>query len=492
MEPDPNQTGQDRTAAAQTQMRFAALLEQQGKRTEAEDCFRGLIDRMPDLAVVRYNHACFLRRCGRLEEALAEHQKALDIGIDRPEEVLSNMGVIHTELHRDAAARQCLERALKANPTYIPAMYNLALLHEEFGDLGEAVRLFEGIVGLDPGYSNALVRLAYALSIENRDHPLFARLRRALRRPHLDELTRESLHFALGKALDDCGQYEEAFAQYDLGNRVSAGRVRPYDPEEQEARTAEIIRLFSPHWLASTPPVSERPLVFITGMFRSGSTLFEQVLAAHPAIAAGGEIDYFHRSLERAGAPFPASIAGMDSSELRRIGTGYLEYLDRTFPAGSIVTNKRPDAFAHLGLLKALYPNAKFVHTVRNPLDTCLSIWVQQLDGRVAYARELESIAHYYRQYRRIMRHWKQLFGASIFDAVYDDFVADREPVIRELLRFLGLAWHEGCLEFHRLPNRVRTASVWQVREPVYRRSSGRWLNYERFLEPLRGQLAGE
>ncbi|MGB5133393.1 MAG: sulfotransferase, partial [Steroidobacteraceae bacterium] len=401
----------------QDDLQVAARLEQQGKRSDAEICYRGLIASQPDHAVARFNFACFLRRGGRLEEALAEHQNALDLGIDHPEEVLSNMGVIFTELRRDESARTFLERALAVDRTYIPAMYNLALLHEEFGDRQQALRLFESILELNPAYYNALIHIAHGRTVTDPGDAIVRKLRRALRRTKVDALTRESLHFALAKTLDDCGCYDEAFAQYEIGNRISAGRLRSYDIEAEESRVAEIVRTFSAEWLAAREPVSDRPLVFITGMFRSGSTLFEQVLAAHPGVTAGGEIDYFGRELALAGAPFPAAIAALDASGWRRLGSGYLDYLDRTFPAVAMVTNKRPDAFEWLGMLKALFPNARFVHTVRDPLDTCLSIYFQQLDDRIAYANDLANIGHRYTRYRQLMGHWKSLFGASIFDA---------------------------------------------------------------------------
>jgi hypothetical protein len=175
----------------------------------------------------------------------------------------------------------------------------------------------------------------------------------------------------------------------------------------------------------------------------------------------------------------------------RALGTGYLDYLDRTFPTGRIVTDKRPDAFALLPLMRALFPNARFVHTVRDPMDTCLSIFFEQLDSGLSYATDLENAAHYYNQYRRLMARWKALFGDAIYDAVYDEFVIDPEATTRALLRFLDLDWHPGCLDFQHVANRVRTASVSQVREPLYRRSSGRWRNYERHLGALRQALGG-
>lgn len=466
-------------------LQLTALLEQAGRLAEAEDFYRQLIERLPELPVARFDFACFLRRRGRLEEALQQHQKALDLGIDQPEEVLCNIGVIHTELRRDDEARSHFQRALVIRPTYFPAMYNLALLHEEFGDLPGALQLFGKILEQDPTWYDALIRIAHLRPVVDPDDPVIRKLRRALRRSNLDDLVRESLHFALGKALDDCGHYKEAFEQYDLGNRASATRLLSYDRRTEEERVSRIIAMFTPEWLAAATPVSDRPLVFVTGMYRSGSTLFEQVLAAHPRVAAGGEIEYFNRQLLQPGSRFPDSLAAIAPDDWQRLGTAYLDYLDKTFPAGRIVTNKRPDAFALLGLLKAQFPNARFVNTVRDARDTCLSIWFQQFDGRLSYASDLADIAHHYRQYRRLMAHWRGLFGDSLFDADYDRFVLEPRTVAERLLEFLGLEWHEGCLDYQRVARRVRTASVGQVRQPLYRRSSGRWRNYEKQLSGL-------
>jgi hypothetical protein len=461
-------------AGAEAALDLAASLERAGRFADAEASYRHAIGDGPQNAVARFNFACFLRRRGRLEEALEEHQAALDLAIDRPEEVLSNMAVIQAELRRDAASKLLLERALALNPTYVPAMLNLALQHEEYGERALAMSLYRRILEIDPFSHVALVHVAYAETVTDPEGEVVKRLRRALRRSNLDALARESLHFALGKALDDCARYDEAFGHYTRGNRESGGWLARYDRAAVEQGVARVIGAFGAQRIASTAPVSEAPLVFVTGLYRSGSTLFEQVLAAHPRVTAGGEIDWFMR--------VPLSL---DPADWQVLAQGYLDHLRSRFPGAEIITNKRPDAFWHLGMLKAVFPNARIVHTGRDPRDTTLSIWFQQFDARLAYAADLTDIAHHYRQCQRLMAHWRGLFGASIFDADYDEYVRDPRGVTERLLAFLGLEWHEGCLEFQANPTRVRTASVTQVREPLYLKSSGRWRNYERQLAPL-------
>jgi tetratricopeptide (TPR) repeat protein len=452
----------------------ADRLEKAGKYVDAEASYRSFIDGTPQHAVARFNFACFLRRRGRLDEALYEHQAALDLAIDRPEEVLSNMAVIQSELRHDAAAKLLLERAISINPTYPPALFNLALHHEEHGDRTLAMNLFRRILEIDPGWTDALVHLVHAETVTDLEGDLVKRLRRALRRSGLAPLARESLYFALGKALDDCGQYADAFAQYAEGNRISRARLSRYDPGTVERGVDQVIEAFGPERIAAAKPASDKPLIFITGMYRSGSTLFEQVLAAHPRVTAGGELDWFMR--------FPLSS---DPNGWATIAGGYLDHLRSRFAGADIVTNKRPDAFAYLGMLKAVFPNARFVNTVRDPRDIALSIWFQQFDGRLGYAADLVNVAHHHRQYVKLMAHWRTLFGGNIFDADYDAFVREPRRETERLLEFVGLEWHEGCLDFQRNANRVRTASVSQVREPLYRNSSGRCRNYERQLASL-------
>ena len=153
------------------------------------------------------------------------------------------------------------------------------------------------------------------------------------------------------------------------------------------------------------------------------------------------------------------------------------------------VTDKRPDNFLHIGLIKTIFPNARIIHTRRDPLDNLLSLYFLHLDPRMAYALDLEDAAHWYRQYERLMAHWKALYPADIFDISYDELVRDPRPVIEQLLDFCGLGWEDRVLDFHRNPSAVKTASVWQVREPLYARSSGRWRNYSRHLEAIKDLL---
>jgi hypothetical protein len=191
-------------------------------------------------------------------------------------------------------------------------------------------------------------------------------------------------------------------------------------------------------------------------------------------------------------APYPAGVAGLPPETLDALAARYLTTLAATFPDADVITDKRPDNVLHIGLIKRLFPDAKIINTVRNPLDNALSVYFLHLDHGMGYALDLMDIGHYLAQERRLMAHWKALYPDDILDFDYDTFVAEPRPALERLLAFLGLDWDDNCLAFHKLDNAVKTASVWQVREPLYQRASGRSRHYQRQLATLRTWLESE
>ena len=181
--------------------------------------------------------------------------------------------------------------------------------------------------------------------------------------------------------------------------------------------------------------------------------------------------------------PFPQRLEQISAAELDSVAREYDARIREMFPGNRPVTDKRPDNFLRLGVIRAMFPRAKIVYTKRSRADVCLSVYFQQLGPNLRYATDLDAVAHYYDQHERLMAHWSQLAGDNIHCVDYDRLVQEPEPEIRTLLEFLGLPWDEACLEFHRSKTLVKTASVWQVRERLHTRSSGRWENYRNFVD---------
>lgn len=476
----------------------------QGRNADAIAAYRRLLQIEPGLPDSWYNLGLLLRREGRFEEALDAYSEALARGVEAPEEVRLNRAVILADhLRREDAAESELRAAVELNPDYAPAWLNLGNLLEDRAEREAAVSCYERILppedgSLAPHFDcrlEALARLSHLRAPVAADDPLLARLEKAAKAPGLlDPIVRANLNYSLGGALDSLGDYDRAFAAFAEANR----HVRRAGPAYDRGRiVADIDRLIEAFRTAARriESTSGAPQpVFICGMFRSGSTLVEQALAAHPAVTAGGELNLLNRIADIALAPYPQSARTLSDERVRQLAEEYARDLLRLFPEsgrpGSIVTDKRPDNFLRIGLIKLLFPAARIVHTIRNPIDTCLSIHFQHIDQRlVGYASDLADTGHYFGQYRRMMAHWKALYPADIADFDYDRFVRAPREALEELLEFLGLHWDENCLEFHKLKNTVKTASYWQVRRPLYQDSSGRRLHYEKHLAPLRAAL---
>jgi hypothetical protein len=474
--------------------REALLLERAGRLAEAEAAYERLLARWPDSPDCWYNLGVLQRQARRFDAALASYQQALDHGVTRPEEAHLNRGVIYADyLRQDDAAERELNAALALNPRYVPALLNLANLHEDRGQRDAALALYEKILALDHACFEALARYANIKTAAGANDPLFGQLRQAIVNPAATPADKASLGFALGRALDSCGAYNAAFEAYATANResrLSAGPgYVPYDRQRHEQFIDQLIAAFTPRAHAAKTPASTVRPIFICGMFRSGSTLTEQVLAAHPRVTPGGEIDLLPTLVQTKLAPFPSALGKISPEELARLAGHYLDSLAKLFPGAQYVTDKRPDNFLYIGLIKTLFPDARIIHSTRNPLDNCLSIFFLHLDHGMGYALDLIDTGHYYRQYRRLMAHWKALYGGDILDFDYDAFVHEPRPAVEKLLAFCGLEWNEKCLSFERGRKVVKTASVWQVREPLYQRSSGRWRNYARQLQALREYL---
>ena len=481
--------------ALRTLLQRAELLERAGQLDAAEAAYRAVLEQRAALPNTWYNLARLQRRLGQYEDALRSYVQALAHGIAQPEEVHLNRGVIFADdLRQTVAAEEELGRALERNSRYVPALLNLGNLQSDLGRKEDARRSYERAMSIDPRCWSAMARHAEIASIQGPDDPVIARLERALTSSDIGHADRATLGFALGRALDACGEYARAFEAYAAANRDSRAALPAsaprYDRGRHEAFINDLIGTFTADWFREHASASRAEPIFICGMFRSGSTLAEQVLAAHPRVTSGGELETLLRLVRTELQPFPAAARNADAARFDAIGTSYLQDLARRFPGADRITDKRPDNFLLIGLIKALFPRSRIVHTTRDALDNCLSVYFLHLDPRLSYATDLTDIGHYYREYRRLMAHWHALFGDTILDFDYDALVREPRPAIERLLGYCGLEWDDRCLAFHEAATAVKTASVWQVREPLYRRSSGRARHYARELTALRDDLA--
>lgn len=480
------------TEPVEALMALASRMRAAGRADEAAQAYRQLLAIRPDLPDSWFNLGLMERQCGRFEAALKAYDEALTRGVSGPEEAWLNRGVIHADdLGRSDLALADLEAALAIAPDWLPALLNLGNLHEDMGQREAAAAAYARALVVAPGHLVALARSAGLARLTGPDDPVISDLKAAVGRTGQPAGDRAELGFALGRALDQVGAWDEAFAAYAAANAASRaadpGRAR-YDRAAHERFIDSLIASFP----EPARPVEGEPVgpIFICGLFRSGSTLTEQILAGHSRVTGGGELGLIP-GLARAVSGYPQVMKTAGPADLVRLRDLYLGGLETARPGAYVVTDKRPDNFLHIGLIKAMFPAARIVHTVREPLDVILSNWFLHLDRSMAHALDLEDLAHWHGQYVRLMQHWKTLYP-DILDLDYDALVADPRPAVERLLAFCGLDWEEAVLDFHKAAAPVRTASVWQVREPLYQRSSGRWRNYETHLDGVRAALGGE
>ena len=476
---------------------LASRLGRAGRLAEAIDVYQQLLRLRPQLPDSWYNLAHLQERTGRYTESLVSYQQALDRDVTRPEEVHLNRAVIlASRMARLDAADQEIRRALQLNPRYLPAWLNLGNMHEQRGDLLAALEAYEQLLRIDPEHALALARVVPLKPRSGPDDPLLDRVRKAMANPRTSDDERADLGFGLGKALDEVGAYDEAFAVYQEANRASrmgvGQRGAGYDRDAHERWVDQIIRTFpGPATATDGLAGAASPPVFICGMFRSGTTLVEQIFSGHPEVTPGGEIELLPNMVRERLGSFRGSASVADSAMLESLRRSYLAGIAARHPGAGLVTDKRPDNFLYIGLIKTLFPHARIIHTRRDPIDNCLSVFFLHLTRAMPYALDLLDIAHWYRQYRRLMRHWHSIYPGEIHQVSYDELVTTPRPVVEQLLQYCELPWNDACLDFHLSKAVVQTASVWQVRQPLYTRSSGRWQHYQHHLSELREALAG-
>ena len=462
----------------------AAALRRAGRVEEAIAAYEELLRHEPDLPDSWYNLGWLQRQAARYEAALASYAEALKRGVAGAEEVhLNRAAILSDYLGRYAEAEAELDAALRIKPDYVPALLNLGNLREDQGERAGAREAYERALAAAPENALALSRVAAVSFAPELDEELAGRLRAAIARPGISPGEQADLGFALAGLLDAAGRFDDAFDAARAANEASrAASGARYDAAAVEELVERLMKSRGP---GRATTAGQAP-VFIVGMFRSGSTLVEQMLAGHSAIEAAGELELVPRLVRRI-AGYPEALATVDDATLNAWSDDYLAGIAPFARAGALVTDKRPDNFLHIGLIKALFPDAKIVHTRRNRLDNLVSLYFLHLNPDMAYALDLADAAHWYVQYERLMAHWKALYPHDIIDLDYDELVRAPEPVAKRLLDFLGLGWEARVLDLERRDRPVKTASVWQVRQPMHVRSSGRWRNYAARLQELIG-----
>jgi tetratricopeptide (TPR) repeat protein len=508
---------------------LGTVLSDQGKSSEAIACFERALALKPSFAEAHYNQGRALSKLDRLDDAAKQYERALAL---KPEfhDAYYNLGVVRKKQDRPDEAAVLYRRALAFKPDFAEAHNGLgaALLLE--GNAGEALACCERALGLKPDFATALVNRAMALRSLNRSAEALASCEAALaidpkntaaylqlaeskefgqgdrhlaamqallRAEDLSPAERSELHFALGKASADLNDHAGAFEHWLQGNALKRSQI-VYDEAATGADFERIKEIFTPALINEKAGYGDPSTVpiFVLGMPRSGTTLVEQILASHPRVHGAGELRAFGWALSALNGTdgkllrYPEFIPAADAAILRQIGARYVAELRKLSPTAAHITDKMPSNFCLAGAIHLALPNARIIHTVRDPVDTCISCFSKLFAGSTLYNYDLAELGRYYRHYLALMAHWHDVLPPGrILDVRYEDVVADLEGQARRILAHCGLPWDPQCLSFYRSSRPVMTSSASQVRQPIYTSAVGRWHNYERFLAPLLSEL---
>jgi len=470
---------------------LGVLRHQQNRNEEALALLAAVTAEHPQVADAQSNHGAVLKMMGRNQDALAAYDRALALKPDHPA-ALNGRGAILLDANRYDEALAAYDAALAAQPDFAVALHNRGRALQFLGRFQEARADLLRAMTLAPDDAGICLDYAEATAIKPGD-PVLARLEALAARDDLDVTARIQAAFALGKAHADLKDDRSSFEHLRRGNALKRATLT-YDEAESARFVARLMEMFTPELLRArqgTGDATRRP-IFILGMMRSGSTLVEQILASHPAVHAAGELPAFIHIASGA-VNYPDGVAAMTPETIGGVARDYLAEMARLEGDAARVTDKMPSNFFWAGLIHLAFPNAAIIHTVRDPLDTCLSCFSKLFAEEHPYAYDLSELGRFYRRYETLMAHWHAVLPPGrILDVRYEDVVADIETQARRIVAHCGLEWDERCLAFHAKARPVRTASLAQVRQPLYGTAVGRARAHDEYLGPLKEALGGE
>ncbi|HUK57672.1 MAG TPA: sulfotransferase [Stellaceae bacterium] len=467
----------------------AASLRALKRDAEAVTAYDRLLALEPNNAAAHHGRALALFSLQRHDEAVESFTRAAQLRPDNAQIAHELAGALEAATRHDEAIVAC-ERAIAIDPTFAAAHGDLGALLVMSGRIDEAKAAYTKAVTLEP--RNAVYHSALAgLGKISRDDPLLLQMETLARDiASLSDLDQVSLHFALGKAYAGCGEHDRSFEHYLKGGALKRQSLA-YDERQVLGLMERITQVFSPALIAARSGKGDpSPVpVFIIGMPRSGTTLAEQILASHPQLFGAGERNIMK---EAAGSRYPESVPWMTDREFKAVGESYVAKLAALAPGVTRVSDKLPNNFHYVGLIRLALPNARIIHMRRDPIDTCLSCFMTRFKGdNIPYSYDLAELGRFYRAYAALMAHWRAVLGPDGFlDVDYEELVDDVEGQARRIVSYCGLPWNDACLAFYETKREVRTASAVQVRQPIYRTSVGRWRPPDSVLMPLLDKLA--
>lgn len=456
---------------------------QQGRWGLAIYCYEIYTTSKALSADAQFNYSFYLAQAGEPEKAIEGYYKAIELGLRGEEEALLNIAKLYSENLRDEAkSESILTNLLAKYITYAPAMFNLAGLYEEQGKKQQASQLYHQIIQRDPHSVHAYIRLVYLDGVDSENDYKVEKLKLLLARLPDESPEKMQVLYALGKAHESLHDYINAFTYYKRANIANERFNVNYVQENYRIFVENCISAFSKEWQSTLEGNNNHSPIFICGMYRSGSTLLEQILSSHSSLKGAGERNFFKaqaNKLER----FVHDVSSFTIQQRMDIAQEYVEQSKQLFGQIDNLIDKKPDNIEYIPLIKSIFPHAKIIITDRDAYSNTMAIYFQCLGEDQGYATDLGNIEHYLEQNKKLAEHFYKLFPQSVYRINYSELVTNPEKELSKLLTFLGLPWEDNVLNFYKQENHVKTASIWQVRQPLYSSSLQKYEKYREFLD---------
>ncbi len=481
---------------------LGAILIELNRPIDAKQIIDRALKINPNSIQLLCNIAGFYYLENNLDKALTYAKKAYSIDATFVE-ALQTLGKIYYQKSDYDKALGFYKQAYSfSNDKKITAY--IAQIFERRGEYDEANKLIMPLI--ESGNTEFSTLLTYSALSRKFDYQKEAieLIETSITNDTYDDTSLINLHSELGKQYDSLKEYGKAFTNYEKANLLERKLNIQFEHlnEKKQLDNTNVENIKQWHkdydksfWknIPSSSNESKRP-IFIVGMFRSGTTLCEQILSSHPDVYGAGELPDINQlsysiNPTKAHDKSPVSLRNVTQDKLNQCADSYLKTLNNASTMATRIVDKMPTNFMHLGLISKLFPNAHIVHMIRNPRDSCLSMYFQRFGPQMTFTTDLIELADYHLSYQAFMRYWNEVLDIKIHDVVYENLMSDQENMTRAMLEFCDLEWDERCMNFHKSKRDVNTPSYDQVRKPLYKKSVARWKNYAEHLKPLSGKL---
>ena len=474
---------------------LANALAFQGEMDEAVTAYGKAIEINPRHKYAHNGLGNVLSDMGKIDKAIAAYRQAISIDPGH-QEAYNGLGNALSELGESDNAIASYNKAIEIDPLHKKAYIGLGQALSNMGEIDKAIASYRKAIEINPGHAEVYRSLTKNKKFSEYDDDIHS-MESLYASGNITDAQKMHLTFALGKAYEDLGEYEKSFEFLLEATRLKRASF-DYSISKDQDLFSNIKTTFSSEFFSEHKGMGNQDAtpIFILGMPRSGTSLVEQILASHPDVFGAGELNDLailtkKFVIDDSSREFPMAIVDLDSAALVEFGKEYITRMRHHSEGTKYITDKMPQNFLYIGLIRVILPNAKIINCSRDPMDTCLSLFKNYFNAAHHYSYDMTELGQYYSLYLNLMQHWRDTLPDFIYDLSYEQLIADQEIQIRLLLDYCGLSWDDACMDFHKTRRKVKTASNAQVRRPIYSDSVKLWKRYEKQLEPLRVAIYG-